>query len=380
MVYHAEAKSLATFGFNPQEKITSTDAFQRQLESYALHVVEDLPVSNRYSYYLNEEGKIFIDKNFKTELFIDEQERGGFAKSGTIKAIEIARNNPEKVVIFYSPPGPVAFEKGTRYDQVKDYPDGQLYLLVGNNKNQIDCLAISVGQENEEQVLNIFLGEERDRSFDDQITKIIYYLNNPRLLDENIDNLIDRLSSYDPNLVVYRNVHGVSFTLGEVIQMMVLGWEGKIKPQINLDEILFPKILGNDLSKNLLSSNILKIYGENGVYPLTPNFYLQILDAYTSIYGDSYRLGGSCGGAVYSKEKKSLFENWSINDFDPLSTSWRVLTNSESSDRYDDYECPHCNQKIKGELKNQPDTWHTHCPHCGYEFRCKTEATSFSVN
>jgi len=107
MVY-TEAKSLATFGFNPNERITSIDTFQKQLESYALHVVEDLPVSNRYSYYLNEEGKIFIDKNLQTELFIDEQERGGFAKSGTIKAIEIAKNNPGNVVIFYSPPGPRA--------------------------------------------------------------------------------------------------------------------------------------------------------------------------------------------------------------------------------------------------------------------------------
>jgi len=378
MVYNT-AESLANFGFNPQEKITSTDGFQRQIESYALHVVEDLPVSNRYSYYLNEEGKIFIDKNFQTELFIDEQERGGFAKSGTIKAIEMARNNPGKVVIFYSPPGPVAFEKGTRYDQVKDYSDGQLYLLVSNERDQVDCLAISIGKENESQVLDIFLGEERNRTFNDQVTKIIYYLNNPCLLNKNIDDLIAYLSNYG-QINVYTNVHGDSFNLDEVIKMIRLGWEGKIKPQINLDEILFPKIWGNDLPKNLLSSNILKIYGENGVYPLTPNFYLQILDAYTSIYGDSYRLGGSCGGAVYSKEKRSLFERWSINDVNPLSTSWRVLTNSESSDRYDDYECPHCHQKIKGELKNRPETWHTHCPHCGYEFRCKTEATSFSVN
>jgi hypothetical protein len=107
-----------------------------------------------------------------------------------------------------------------------------------------------------------------------------------------------------------------------------------IKPQINLDEILFLKIWGNDLPKNLLSSNISKIYEENGMYPPIPNFYLQILDAYTRVYGDSYRLGGSCGGAVYSNEKRSLFENWSINDINPLSTSWRVLTSSESSDRY----------------------------------------------
>jgi predicted RNA-binding Zn-ribbon protein involved in translation (DUF1610 family) len=379
MVY-TEAKSLATFGFNPNERITSIDSFQKQLESYALHVVEDLPVSNRYSYYLKN-GRVYIDSNHQTELFIDEQERGGFAKSGTIKAIEIARNNPEKVVIFYSPPGPVAFEKGTRYDQVKDYTDGQLYLLVGSEGgDRVDCLAISVGEKCETQVLDIFLGNKRIGGFDDQKTKIIYYLTNPILGYKNIDELIAYLDSYDPNILVYTNVHGIPFTLGQVIEMIRLGWIGDIKPQINLDEILFPKIWVNDLPKNLLSSNIPKIYEENGIYPTIPNFYLQILDAYTRVYGDSYRLGGSCGGAVYSNEKRSLFENWSINDINPLSTSWRVLTSSEISDRYNDYECPSCHKKIKGELKNRPETWHKNCPHCGYSFNCKNGATNFSAN
>jgi predicted RNA-binding Zn-ribbon protein involved in translation (DUF1610 family) len=369
MVY-TETESLAAFGFNPNERITSIDTFQKQLESYALHVVEDLPVSKRYSYYLKN-GRIYIDSNHQTEIFIDEQERGGFAKIGTIKAIEMARNNPEKVVIFYSPPGPVAFEKGTRYDQVKDYPDGQLYLLVGSEGgDRVDCLAISLGKDYENQVLDIFLGDRRIGYFDDQKTKIIYYLTNPILSDKNLDELIAYFEAYDPNILVYTNVHGSSFTLGQVIEMMRLGWEGKIKPQINLDEIIFLKIWGNDLPKNLLSSNISKIYEENGIYPFTSNFYLQILDAYTSVYGNSYRLGGSCGGAVYSNEKRSLFENWSINDYDPLSTSWRVLTSSKSSDRYDDYECPSCHKKIKGELKNRPETWHKNCPHCGYEFSC----------
>jgi predicted RNA-binding Zn-ribbon protein involved in translation (DUF1610 family) len=227
-----------------------------------------------------------------------------------------------------------------------------------------------VGEEYETQVLDIFLGNKRIGGFDDQKTKIIYYLTNPILSDKNLDELIAYLDSYDPNILVYTNVHGIPFTLGQVIEMMRLGWVGDIKPQINLNEILFPKIWGNDLPKNLLSSNISKIYGENGIYPFTPNFYLQILDAYTRVYGDSYRLGGSCGGAVYSNEKRSLFENWSMNDINPLSTSWRVLTTSETSDRYSDYECPSCHKKIKGELKNRPETWHKNCPHCGYEFSC----------
>jgi len=360
MVYHV-AESLANFGFNPQEKIISADAFKKQLESYALHVVEDLPVSNRYSYYIGRDGEIFIDPYFKTELFIDEEERGGFAKSGTLKAIEISRNNPGKVVILYSPPGPVAFSPGTKYDKVKPYPSGQLYLLIGNEDSRVDCLAITIGQENENQILDIFLGPHRTKDFDDVKTKITHYLTTPYPLYKNIDELISHLSSYDPNIVVYTNVHGVSFTLGEIIQMMILGSDGSIKTKINLDEIFFPKIFDQDRNT-------------------APFFYHQILDAYTGVYGNSYSLGGSCGGAIYSKGENSLFSRWSTDDINPLSTSWRVLSKLENSDRYEDYECPKCHKKIKGELKGKPDTWHTNCPHCGYEFRCKSEADGFSRN
>ncbi len=106
-------------------------------------------------------------------------------------------------------------KKGIRYDQLKDYPDGQLYLLVGSEGgDRVDCLAISVGEEYETQVLDIFLGNKRIEGFDDQKTKIIYYLTNPTLTNKNIDELIAHLESYDPNILVYTNVHGTPFTLG----------------------------------------------------------------------------------------------------------------------------------------------------------------------
>jgi len=353
MVYNT-AELLATLGFNPQEKIISTDAFQRQLESYALHVVEDLPVSNKYSYYINENGKIFIDPYFQTELYIDPEERNGLAYEGITKAIEqaLSDGNLGRVVVLYSPPGPVSFSSGTKYDKVKPYPSGQLYLMIGNSSNKVDCLAITVGQENERLILDIVLGSERDKDFNDVKTKITHYLTTPYLLSKNIDELIDYLLSYDPNIVVYKNVHMRPFTLGEVIEMIRLGWLGEIKPEVNLDGIFFPLIWNQDRNK-------------------APFFYHQILDAYTGVYGNSYSLGGSCGGAIYSKGENSLFLRWSTDDINPLSTSWRVLSKLENSDRYEDYECPQCHQKIKGELKGQPDTWHTNCPHCGYEFRCK---------
>src|SRR3990167_2148160 len=146
-----EAESLAKFGFNPQERISSLKDFSQQMESHALHVIEDRPVSNAYLYFIDNE-KIYIDKEKRTKLFVDPEERGKLSLIGTKEAIRKALLYPGQIIFLYSPPGIIAFEKGTKYDKVKPYPDGQLYLLVGKNDNQVDAMAISVSKEEEKQV------------------------------------------------------------------------------------------------------------------------------------------------------------------------------------------------------------------------------------
>jgi len=80
---------------------------------------------------------------------------------------------------------------------------------------------------------------------------------------------------------------------------------------------------------------------------------LQILDAYTRVYGDSYQLGGSCGGAVYS-----INNDYANNDYyqffqfkhpSPLETPWRIFFNLFNRDQEYSFDhegkCVNCGRK-----------------------------------
>jgi hypothetical protein len=49
------------------------------------------------------------------------------------------------------------------------------------------------------------------------------------------------------------------------------------------------------------------------------------------------------------------------------------IENSES-DRYPDYQCPHCGKTIRGEKKGHPEEWHKECPHCHTPLNCAKES------
>lgn len=333
-----EPESLAKFGFNPNEKIFSLKTFSRQIESYALHVIEDRPVSNAYSYFVDNE-KIYIDENRETSLFVDPQERGGLALSGTKDAIKKAILNPGQIIFWYSPPGLVAFESGTKYDKVKPYPNGQLYLLVGKNDRQVDAMAISVWRDQERKVLLTFLGEKNVSygGFDDEITKIKYFLTNPIKTDWNIDNFLAYLEgiSYLDNFSVYKNVHNEEYMLSDILYDLRQGWLKKIKPKIKIDyQQLFNMVQRGDLrgayTDQLQNPIYLSLYSKNGKIPL----------------------GGGCGGNdVDTNEFDSLK---GIKELNPLSTNYRLSTpsiqdilkkNNDSSDEYGSlkFDCPVCN-------------------------------------
>lgn len=325
-----EAESLAKFGFNPTEKVSSFEDFSRQMESHALHVIEDRPVSNAYSH--------FIDK----ELFVDPEERGGLSLSGTKEAINKALLHPGQVVFLYSPPGQVAFERGTKYDKVSPYPDGQLYLLIGQNKNQVEALAISVSKEQERQVLQTFLGKENTqyKAFNNEIEKIKYFLTNPTVTNFDIDSLLTYLEgvSYLNDFSVYKNVHDEEFFLSDILNDLRRGWMKEIKPKIKIDyKESFDMIRNGNVSNAYLDQmkNYFPIYAKNGKMPL----------------------GGGCGG------------NNAGDKDNPLSTNYRLSTpsikdimkkNDKDSDEYGSlkFNCPVCN----GEHTRPRHKLLTNCP------------------
>lgn len=333
-----EAESLKKFGFNPREQISSLKDFSRQMESHALHVIEDRPVSNAYSYFIDRR-QIYIDEKKETKLFVDPQERDGFALLGVEGAVKKALFNPGQIVFLYSPPGPVVFRSGTRYDKMKPYPAGQLYLLVGTDNDRINTLAISVSKEEEEKTLSTFLGSENSRvGFNDETEKIKYFLTHPIITNWNIDDFLVYLEgiSYLNDFSVYKNVHKEEFKLSDVLSDLRRGWIGEIKPKIKTDyQQLFNMVQGGSVRGAYLNQlqNYFPIYGKNGKMPL----------------------GGGCGGNdVDTNEFDPLKEFKQTN---PLSTNYRLRIpsiqdilkkgNDKDSDEYGSlkFDCPVCNRE-----------------------------------
>jgi len=345
-----EAESLARFGFNPTERVSSLKNFSLQMESHALHVIEDRPVSNANSYFIDK-GNIYTDEQRKTKLAVDPEERGGLSLYGTQEAIKNSLLHPGQVVFLYSPPGQVAFERGTKYDKVKPYPDGQLYLLVGKNDDQVDAMAISVSKEQERQVLSTFFGKRNvdHLGFDDEVAKIKYFLTTPTVTGFDIDSLLSYLEgvSYLNDFLVYKNVHNEEFFLSEIVYDLKRGWMKQIRPKVKIDyQLAFEKIKKEGVGKA----------------------YLDQIKEYFPIYAQQGKmaLGGGCGG------NDGENENNPMKDFmhtDPLSTNYRLTTptvkdimkkNNSDSDEYGSlkFSCPVCN----GEHKRDPHILLEFCP------------------
>ncbi len=351
--YYAKAgqkEALAGIGVNTTERITSFENFSLQIDAHALHVVEDRPVSNAYSYFIDK-GNIYTDKQRKTKLAVDPEERGGLSLYGTQEAIKNSLLHPGQVVFLYSPPGQVSFEGETKYDMVKPYPDGQLYLLVGKNEKEIEAIAISVSKEQERQVLSTFFGEENmvHGGFDDERQKITYYLTHPIVTDFDIDSLLSYLedSSHLNNFLVYKNVHNKKFFLSNIAHNLYKGWVRKIRPEIEIDYLS-----AFEMAKK---EGVGKAYSDH------------VIKGYFPIYAKDGKmaLGGGCGG-------NDGDENNPLKDLirtDPLSTNYRLKTpsiedimkkNNDDSDEYGplEFSCPICD----GEHKRDPHVLLEFCP------------------
>lgn len=377
MVVLTEAIALSKYGFNPNEKIEFEGDFEKQLESYATHVIEDLPVSNIYSYiFIPETQKIFTENG--SELYIDPEERGGLPQIGTIKALKMSLANPDNLVFLYSPPGPVAFQSGTKYDKVPPYPSGQLYFFKKRQgeENIIDAIALSVGKDFENDVLSLFFGKNIPR-FDDEVQKIVYYLSNPEVSIfsdfEELINLLDQNS----HLIFYLNVHGQKFSFADIAEFLRLGIKGQIKPQNQKVLEIIEKIMNTRIERKRVEDIGKRIPGVFSSDEEVKNFgvlpYFQVLSAYFGGSSKPLVLGGSCGGTVVDfREVNQLIESLiieSLKDYDPLSTNWRRLSNkSLDVDKYGsrEFECPHCHKRIR----RPEDTLLEKCPYCQQNVRC----------
>ncbi|MEK7070282.1 MAG: hypothetical protein AAB966_00580, partial [Patescibacteria group bacterium] len=111
--------------------------------------------------------------------------------------------------------------------------------------------------------------------------------------------------------------------------------------------------------------------------------YLRMIVDHPSMqkYG-KISLQGACGGSNVSKgEIEALL---GTNQFEPLSSTFRLLTQSDdflrgllfnkgdgsTSNHYEDYQCPHCGKTLSGESKTDKSSWRKNCDHCDGSLGC----------
>lgn len=308
------ASSLAKKGFNPEEayllnkledRKKKEQYLSKNLETTINHVFEDSAVSFTNFYQLkNNEVVSYPDG---TVLNIDPDERGGLNKFGIQSAVAGALENPNQVVLLYSPPGPVVFDDNpnNKFREIKPYTDGQLYMMFSDGE-KVNNVAVSVSQSGESwisQIMPTVYKQALARLTD--IERVSYFIQNPFLTGLSIDDFLNR-RWINNNETIYKNKDGRQFSLSETLGLIRQSIAGLLpKSSIVAD------IMHSINFDNFTEHDIDRIYGA-------------LAQQYMRDKGlDTLTLGGSCGGDVV---KRDIFSN----GMDNLSTDFRMITQGKN--------------------------------------------------
>jgi len=335
--------------------------FQKNLNSYVNHVLEDNVVSLPYFYRLSPDNDITIYPS-GAKVHLDQRERGGGYILGLTTALRQSVETPNTVISLYSPPGPTSFDHDpdNPYTEVGSYHDGQLYLMYFDGK-KIHNVAVSISERGENFVRrvlgNIYL-EAQNKPTEEE--KIFHLITNPKSTQLTIDQFLDFYQRFNLDEVIYRNNKGHEFTLWETLASLRSSFSGQLETSIK--------------------ANINHQKLTNGEYSGKEIFlaYKSLIINYMSKKGlKSLKLGGSCGSdqKFSFEEMINHYENHlnnlsSLDRFLKQNLSKEVLISSDGEERYDDYQCPGCGKTYSGELKNSDSkTWVKSCQ-CGHKFNC----------
>ncbi|MFH0773598.1 MAG: hypothetical protein V1922_04785 [bacterium] len=375
-----QAISLAKRGYNPAEANTLNlissaetrrELLKRNLETTIKHVFEDSAVSFT-NYYQMKRGEV-ISHPDGVPLRIDSDERGGMYKFGITSAVAGSLENPNQVVLLYSPPGPVVFDDNpnNKFKEVKPYIDGQLYMMYADTDRtgvkKVNNVAISVSGGNGESWIQQIMPEvyQNAKSQHTDIQQVSHFITNPFLTGKSIDQFLDICGNYKDR-IIFKNKDGVDFSLSQTLALIRQSLAGQISRSPLVD-----KVLQHVDMEHITAHDIDFIYGalaqhymrEKGVESLT--------------------LGGSCGGEEIQLDVFS-------HGLDNLSTSFRMVTQGKnifraSKDFRDDpnlcrcsaaagphFHCPGRNKKTKEPCNHAVVVGEgtTVCPDCGAGKTC----------
>lgn len=309
------AKSLAKRGFNPEEahllnamtdKEKRKDYLTKNLETTINHVFEDSVVSFTNYYQMNERNEV-VSYPDGTILNIDADERGGLNKFGIESAVAGALDNPNQLVLLYSPPGPVVFDDNpnNKFREIKPYTDGQLYMMYSDGE-KVNNVAVSVSETGESwvsQLMPYVYNQALSQPTD--IERVAYFIQNPVLTGKSIDEFLNQRWN-ESNKVIYTNKDNIRYSLEDTLLLIRQSLAGMM-PKSRIVADLMEKI---DFD-HFAMQDIDTIYGALAQHYMIDRGLTTLT------------MGGSCGGDVV---KLDIFSN----GMDDLSTNFRTITQGKN--------------------------------------------------
>jgi len=347
---------LSKFGFDPNAENKRPLTLQERkanLESYLNESVFDLPVSHLYHYWFDGQGKLYSDGSREKQFeingdnyqFFDPRERAGLPGRGFEILKRALLENPDRIVLWYSPVGKTDFNNDSEspYSQIK-YDYGQLYVNEYDSEmNRVNVVAIKVSNEKAVQAISQqFSGL---LAIEDEEQRIAQSLLNPIVLEESKENFFH---SQRDNFIIYQDRDGNSFTIKHVLHEAEKTFAGYINPEIR-------KISG-ELSKRLARAQTADEI--SGTYLAGISLWLHLTKQH------EVRLRGSCGGAIVTQDDILRYingENSPVTDvnLNIFSSDYRLNAQAKKEDDEKSlFTCPGCGKKFKPPVGDC-------CPGCG---------------
>lgn len=345
-------------------RLTSEEQTQELIQNfrgYENEVLKDCPVSIVYSYWFDEFGVAYTHPSKKAiHKFRDQfdpQERGISPLLGFEKTTDLMRQNPGQVILWYSPQGPATFDKkpNNPYNNI-DFIYGQLYAQYYDDQTD-QAKAVAIKVTNESIFQNLMPDVYKVANVNSLEERINTFLLNPVNTLLTIDQFINKAWGIE---LVYRDKSGKERNFDEILHQL------KEKFINDSDEISeHSRFFAHRLARTpKREEDVLRTY-------------LEFIRAHQLVTGEQItNLMGACGGRqVSATQINELLGIETINSFSNLySTDFRKITQTQdyrnSGDKYEDYDCPHCNKTLSGEKKGDKASWRKACDHCGGKLGC----------
>lgn len=352
-----ENNNIRQFGIDPDAEVLRLGRLapnerpreiEAQLRGYGVESGEDYPISHLFSYWPDSEGNFYTDSSLERKYlfspFLDKKERDGLYVGSFERVKTSILENPNKVILWYSPPGPVDFTPGTT---IMPYRYGALNIYYYDG-SEVRGVVLKIDNED---VLSDFSDKlyklSRISDVKDRITKTISC---PVVLEDDFPVF---LSKQRRDLLVYtQNLMGlfkVDYYLKQIIFEIGQVFNGYERP-LPFD----PRAIAQRFSEtSVVTRNMIS------------GAYVEVLSQIGQRYGISatqrFSLSGSCGGSKTSmfEMTNSLFgtdrDGFGVTGLDMHSSAFRKFFQGEGSDnvckvcgkRGSDVICGYCKECAK---------------------------------